>query len=406
MIRFIWILILGFSTIWAKDYALVIGVDGVNLIGAKRDANVIANILRRKGVRDITILRDKQATKNAILSKFMYIANIATSKDRVYLFFSGHGTSYYDPALQKYPKVKRKLKNTGALIPWGASANQYNKIIVASRDLKPIFMKLEREKVLTMVIFDACFSGEAYKRLPTQNNHSIFYPINTHKTNYPYRYIIYISGATRSDFTAESRSEKRGYFSMDIGNCLRKYSSLDGVRQCMLSSKFPSVVLPRKGDKVLFAKKDIILVPKKPKLLGDELFNLANQSDRFRIYSQKPNGKLSQNYTTTEKLFIFVENTSSGYLALFSRQNGKLKMIYPNQKTLARLNAHSNKRRFTITAHEPFGEEEFVGFLVDRDSALRLQKFDNVEKNIKKISEIIANGGFDGSRFSVIGHKN
>jgi len=43
---------------------------------------------------------------------------------------------------------------------------------------------------------------------------------------------------------------------------------------------------------------------------------------------------------------------------------------------------------------------------VDRDSALRLQKFDNVEKNIKKISEIIANGGFDGSRFSVIGHKN
>jgi len=406
MIRFIWILILGFSTIWAEDYALVIGVDGVNLIGAKRDANDIANILRQKGVRNITILRDKQATKNAILSKFRHIANIVTSHDRVYLFFSGHGTSYYDPALQKYPKVKRKLKNTGALIPWGASANQYNKIIVASRDLKPIFRKLERKRVLTMVIFDACFSGEAYKRLPTKSNHSIFYPINTHKTDYPYRYIIYISGATRSDFTAESRSEKRGYFSMDIGNCLRKYSSLDGVRRCMLSSKFPSVVLPRKGDKVLFAKKDIILVPKKPKLLGDELFNLANQSDRFRIYSQKPNGKLSQNYTTTERLLIFVENTSSGYLALFSRQNGKLKMIYPNQKTLARLNAHSNKMRFTITAKEPFGEEEFVGFLVDRESALRLQKFDSVEKNIKKISEIIANGGFDGSRFSVIGHKN
>ena len=422
MINKIWIvLICGFSTLYATNYGLVIGIDNGNLIGAKNDAKQMAQIIRKKGVKSITSLYNQRATRANILGAFGRIVNNANSHDRVYLFFSGHGTSYYDPSIRNNQRLRNLLKNTGALIPWGVSVGQYERgMILAKRDLAPLFDRLESNRVPTIIIFDACFSGSAYKESSAPvNNHSIFYPITTRGADYPYQYIVYMSGATRSDYTAESRSKQRGYFSMDVSHCLSKYHTLNLVRACMLKSSLPSIVLPSHGSRQLFGKKGIVVVATPSKNLTDELFDMAIESEAFRLYVKNQEGKLSQNYNITDSYFVYADNKPAGYLALFSREDNQIKIYYPNNKTIAKLNAKSNKRRLTLRA-EPFSDnkteqkEEFVGFLIDKESAKKLQMIYNQSSSdgtlnkeaLQKTINTLKDKGFYGSQFTVIVHQN
>ena len=240
--------------VYAQDYALSIGIDNGGLTGASNDAKDMKKFLQDKRV-NVTLLCDEDATKERILTNLQQIIKNMDSGDRLYLFYSGHGTNSFDPFNRDRPRVKEMLQDTGALIPWDIDSSDYAKgLIISKRDLVPLFRQLEEKRIETIVMIDACFAGESYKSYSGTNlkNISFFYNQRSEEVVYPYRYITYICASTRSDYTAESATMARGYFSIDLIKCLKMYKHLNGLRVCMQGSSLPSVVLPKTGDRKLF----------------------------------------------------------------------------------------------------------------------------------------------------------
>ncbi|HHB93773.1 MAG TPA: caspase family protein [Campylobacterales bacterium] len=420
-------LLLTLSTLYSANhinsYALIIGVDEGNLIGAKNDANEMERLLHQKGIKFITTLHDKRATKRNIINAFNHIVTNANTGDWVYLFFSGHGTSFFDPAV-KDKQLKESLRGTGGLIPWGVTPNQYRKkIILSKRDLVPLFIKLEKKTVHTVVIFDACFSGMAYKDLynSVAKGTIPIYIKASRTAKYPYKNIIYLSATTQSDYAVESREKKRGYFSMAITNCLKRNNSLNNLRRCVSKYNLPQtpIILPN-YNKPLFpqsTKKELIYQSPRPIRLKEKLLNLAQSSESFELYTQKNKSDItSRNYNSTQPLILHLRSEKLGYFVLFmlsaKDKNGyrKLTLAYPNNQSMPKIRAKTNKKILKLEATPPFGEEDMSAFLVDEKSAKALQKIYNrtgggiilKESEIRELIYIIERGQKCGSRFSIL----
>ncbi len=248
------ILLLFQAFIYANSYALIIGVNGNGLVGAENDANCMKTLLIKKDIKNITILKEKNTTKKSIISKFASITKNAKERDYVYLFFSGHGTNENDPNIDA--KLKKQLKDTGALIPYGVKKKDYESLIVIKRDLVKYFKELERKKVKTVIIFDACFAGGSFKNVATPKEGYLSLPYNKptrNNSNYPYKYIVFLSASTKLDTTAESSRKKRGFFSMAVTKCLDKNSNINGLSSCIDKEyQFKGIILPKKSNVSLF----------------------------------------------------------------------------------------------------------------------------------------------------------
>ncbi len=242
------------SVVYAQDYALSIGINNAGLRGASNDAKELKEFLQAKGVSVIS-LYNEDATKKRILQNLHKMIEYMRSDDRLYLFYSGHGTNSFDPSNSNRPHIQEMLKNTGALIPWDIDSSNYAQgLIISKRDLVPLFRRLEEKRIETIVMIDACFAGSSYKSFGGMNQTSIslFYKTRSQEMEYPYKYITYICASTRSDYTAESSQEARGYFSMDLVKCLTQSTHLNGLRTCMRGSSLPSIILPKTGDRKIF----------------------------------------------------------------------------------------------------------------------------------------------------------
>lgn len=88
--------------------ALIVGVsqyaapDIPVLAGVRHDIDSARAIARAMAIpqAQTTVLRDAQATKEAILDALQALAASAAEGSRVFVYFSGHGTRWYEPALQ------------------------------------------------------------------------------------------------------------------------------------------------------------------------------------------------------------------------------------------------------------------------------------------------------------------
>ncbi len=87
-----------FNKIYSGHHALVIGVDDYHspglkdLGGAVRDAKAIGAFLNARGFK-VTELLNKQATRKGIKSALRALAKDVKERDRVIVFFAGHGVS-------------------------------------------------------------------------------------------------------------------------------------------------------------------------------------------------------------------------------------------------------------------------------------------------------------------------
>ncbi len=240
--------------IYANSYALIIGVNGNGLVGASNDALFMQTLLLKKNIKNITLLRDKKATKKRIINSFATIAGKATKGDYVYLFFSGHGTNENDPNPNISAKLKKQLKDTGALMPYGVTKIDYTNLLVIKRDLLKYFKELDKNIVNTVIIFDACFAGGSFKEfIPKKGYLSLYSKPTRNYSNYPYKHIIFLSASTKLDTTAESSRKKRGFFSMAVTKCLKKNSRLKGLRSCINKKyTFKGITLSKKSNASLF----------------------------------------------------------------------------------------------------------------------------------------------------------
>ncbi len=153
---------------------------------------------------------------------------ISRPGDRVFIYYSGHGTSRRDELLSlPLPHA------SGALVPadfkWDSNQSietQMSQLIVGRRDLRPILARLDQDRQV-LVVFDTCFSGNTVRgigepKLAAVNRYMPLYSksvfseeqhIGSFAENlkpdeiYPYQNTFYISASTENETAKDIRTD-------------------------------------------------------------------------------------------------------------------------------------------------------------------------------------------------------
>ena len=142
--------------IYDNSYALIIGIDKYenvqNLNYAVKDAESIQDILVNTfnfPESNIKLLKNEEATKQNILKSFSDITKKADDKDRVLIYFAGHG------ATDDLPEGGEM----GYLLPVDGDNDDLFLSSIAMDDLKRISLMSKAKHLLYLV--DACYGGIA-----------------------------------------------------------------------------------------------------------------------------------------------------------------------------------------------------------------------------------------------------
>ena len=229
------LLLFGSLMLFAKDYALIVGISNYqNISGLSHIDSDIATykrILGYRGVNDVKILRDSNATRGAITS---YLNNIVREmqrdknrNNRFFMFFAGHGINTrdveYGSKIQENGLAKY-LTNSGVVLPYEFNPKDIaNTIIIGKRDLRPYLVEIDRYVRDSLIIFDACYSENSIKGGKIRDTPFVY----SKSKDYPYKNIVYIASAT-------SRNKaKSGVLSKVLDSCLIQLINLNQLRVCM-----------------------------------------------------------------------------------------------------------------------------------------------------------------------------
>lgn len=143
---------------YSKSYALVIGINNYlhapPLGYAISDAEAVSKLLQNCfsfPKENITLLLNKNATRNKILKKFMsFTSETVDENDRVFIFFAGHGHT-----------TKSRRSDVGFLVPQDGNVDELGSLIrwdelTRNADLIPAKHML--------FVMDACYGGLAITR--------------------------------------------------------------------------------------------------------------------------------------------------------------------------------------------------------------------------------------------------
>ncbi|MBF0466735.1 MAG: caspase family protein [Nitrospirae bacterium] len=205
----------------AEHYALLVGVkeyddSSLNLQGPENDVNSLKELLtgnygfHRKNIESIL---SRNAYKANIIAHLRKLQKTTQSGDYIFLYFSGHGTSAFDP------EFKTLDTTTGAIVPFdfkldrASPQTMMDSLIIGKRDIFPVLKELEHDRRV-FVVFDACFSGNAVRSLgavEASNTLGKSKYINTgltaeaHSSSskpaaaYPYKNVLYISASDKTE---------------------------------------------------------------------------------------------------------------------------------------------------------------------------------------------------------------
>lgn len=214
---------------YAARHALLIGINSYPNVTALEGPVNDAQALKKTLVStygfpqaNIKVLLNSDATKKRILEAMSELLNSTKPGDFIFIYFSGHGTSALD--------TKAGLamgETTGALIPYDfkldkdSAERTLEALIIGSRDLKPVFSELDRDRKL-LIAFDACFSGNTVRNIGKSKGVPKFVPLDLprftpafkakEKAPYPYKNIIYLSA---SDEHEQARDLRKGESAFD-----------------------------------------------------------------------------------------------------------------------------------------------------------------------------------------------
>ncbi|MDM8538282.1 caspase family protein [Desulfobacterales bacterium HSG17] len=218
-----------FSLAAAANHALLIGVGkypnlrNANLEGPAYDINALKETLNDSfnfAPGNIVVITDEQASHSGIMRAMNDLFTRTRANDLIFIYFSGHGTSGYDPAHKRFGLEP----HTGALVPYDYGSKKslqgmLQTLVIGKRDIRPILEKLEKDRQI-LAVFDACYSGQTVRSLGGINTmgKARFVPLNldsddliddempkqygtyTNKGHsYPYKNTIYLSAASRRE---------------------------------------------------------------------------------------------------------------------------------------------------------------------------------------------------------------
>ena len=208
-----------------RKHALLVGVGDYlhvdDLGGPPNNVHELERVLRRDwGFErdDVTTLLDGAATRSAILGAIDDLTRATQAGDYVFIFFSGHGTSFADQ--RSALAVSSLDRGTGGLLPADfdpVSSDAFDQLIVGRRDLRPRLERLEQGRDV-FVVFDACFSGYTARTLRTSlgGTGQMFQPWISSRPapsfgdqtfgfgqddgRYPYDNLLYLSASKEDEF--------------------------------------------------------------------------------------------------------------------------------------------------------------------------------------------------------------
>jgi hypothetical protein len=218
----------------AENHALLIGIGNYRqrtLEGPAYDVAALTSRLighygfKRKNIRTLV---NQEAAKFRILDEMQRLLQISRPGDRVFVYFSGHGTSRRDELLSlPLPHA------SGALVPadfkWDSNQSietQLSQLIVGKRDLRPILAQLDQDRRV-LVVFDTCFSGNTVRGFeePKLAGVDRYIPLNTKAVfseeqdigdfsdnlkpgdPYPYQNTFYISASSENETAKDIRTD-------------------------------------------------------------------------------------------------------------------------------------------------------------------------------------------------------
>ena len=231
--------------IGAENHALLIGIGKYQqrtLEGPPFDVAALAGMLIADydfPKENIHTLVNEEAVKIRILDEIQLLTHRTRPGDRVFIYFSGHGTSRRDELL-----ALPLPHSSGALVPadFNGSPGQSDKslldqLIIGKRDLRPTLERLDQDRQVLMV-FDTCFSGNTvrtieafertissrYMRLDAKSVFGAEQDVGNFAENlnprapYPYRNIFYISASTDNEVAGDIRQDNLHLFPTIDGN--------------------------------------------------------------------------------------------------------------------------------------------------------------------------------------------
>ncbi len=292
------------NKIYAEDYAVVVGIDkykqpGINyLVGAENDALAYRDILLLNGVKEknIKFLVNEDATKASIKEALNWVIKNIKSGDRFYYFHAGHGTSLKDNRGYFDGITLKNINRTGVLLPYNYKDGDIDSLIITQNDLRPYFEKIDKKVSFGLLVFDACYSGFAYrgathsirkKTLISRDIPSLGIGNNKIKNyiGYPYQNTYALTAIDSMHKSYEDPDHKRGIFTMALEGCIfeSKKTYAKSLEICLdrrylkqtYKFKYPNL----NANPLFFNLKDIKPVTKLTvlsQLNGDEFTQFAN----------------------------------------------------------------------------------------------------------------------------------
>jgi hypothetical protein len=140
--------------------ALIIGIGHYNgpaadLKGVPADMVMAKEMAKAMGIPDknITVMRDQEATKKNVLDVMKSFSNKAADGGRVFIYFSGHGTRYYNPFINNCIE--------GLLT--------YDYEVISNTELAQATKNLNKSVDKSILLVDACHSGGVVNTTKTRS---------------------------------------------------------------------------------------------------------------------------------------------------------------------------------------------------------------------------------------------
>ena len=248
---FVWLFVLGKIVLASQSYALIVTVGKYahiqGLSKMEQEQRYYREVARKWGATKIDILHNESATKEAVLQKLSHIATHIKKGDRFFFFFSGHGSSLYDPlysARFQEAGLTEWMRDSGALLPYDFSPADISKsVIIGKRDLRPLLERIDAKVTEGVVVFDACFAETTVRGAEGKELLTPF--LLTESKGYPYRHLIYIASSI-----TEAQS---GIFAPVLAVCSTKQLDIASLQICLnrrmaKRAQIPAVIVPKEAQ--------------------------------------------------------------------------------------------------------------------------------------------------------------
>lgn len=208
------------ACMFATKRALVIGISEYRdtkwmkpRISAERDIYYVREILGKSGFEsaNISILKNQQATKSAIVSAMQQLASVSEPGDVIYIHFSGHGQLMTDLDGDEAPDIFGEQWDE-AWVPYDASfhPDEYDQgeLHLCDDEIGELLSSIKNQIGANgeiLVVIDACHSGDATRQNDDRDEE--FY--ETVGDTASYACTLPVTRGTFSNFEIEKQTTKQ-----------------------------------------------------------------------------------------------------------------------------------------------------------------------------------------------------